>query len=116
MVTLIAALVLLPLISGQTFNGPKDTGAQTYSPPSEPYSAGRLAALRSQGQNVFVNFTAAWCITCLVNERVVFSSEEVKARFDQGDITYLKADRNSSNPLSDKLYPPGQNGPLLPDC
>ena len=35
----------------------------------QPFSAARLAALSAEHQPVFVNLTAAWCITCLVNER-----------------------------------------------
>ena len=41
----------------------------------------RLAELRAQGKPVFVNFTAAWCITCLVNERVALRSPAVAEAF-----------------------------------
>ncbi|MGE3143920.1 MAG: protein-disulfide reductase DsbD family protein, partial [Hyphomonadaceae bacterium] len=41
---------------------------------AEPWSAERIAALRAEGRPVFVNFTAAWCITCQVNEKLAFSS------------------------------------------
>ncbi|HEX3994710.1 MAG TPA: protein-disulfide reductase DsbD domain-containing protein, partial [Acetobacteraceae bacterium] len=37
---------------------------------SEAFTPARLAALRAEGRPVFVNLTAAWCVTCLVNERV----------------------------------------------
>ena len=40
---------------------------------AEPYSPERLAELRAQDRPVFVNFTAAWCVTCKVNERVALS-------------------------------------------
>ncbi|MGQ0586968.1 MAG: protein-disulfide reductase DsbD family protein, partial [Gammaproteobacteria bacterium] len=43
----------------------------------EPYSDARLAELRAQGRIVFVNFTADWCITCKVNEKVVFENAGV---------------------------------------
>ena len=39
----------------------------------ERFSAERLEALRAEGRPVFVNMTAAWCVTCLVNERVALS-------------------------------------------
>ena len=39
-----------------------------------PFSAERLAALRAEGRPVFVNMTAAWCVTCIVNERIALSS------------------------------------------
>ena len=48
---------------------------------SEPFSPDRLAALRAQGRPVLVNFTAAWCVTCQVNERLAFSSPSVAEAF-----------------------------------
>jgi thiol:disulfide interchange protein len=41
---------------------------------------------------VFLNMTAAWCITCLVNERVALSDASVQDAFKQSDIVYLKGD------------------------
>lgn len=50
------------------------TGAvRSGSLPSEPYAPERLAQARAEGRPVFVNMTAAWCITCLVNERLALS-------------------------------------------
>ena len=59
---------------------------------SQPYSPERLAALRAEGRPVLVNFTAAWCVTCQVNERVAFSSAEVAAAVRRTGATYLVAD------------------------
>jgi thiol:disulfide interchange protein DsbD len=59
---------------------------------SESFSPRRLAELRARGVPVFVNFTAAWCITCLVNERVALRSPEVAAAFARKGVVYLKAD------------------------
>jgi thiol:disulfide interchange protein DsbD len=59
---------------------------------AEPYSPTRLAELRSQGRPVFVNFTAAWCVTCKVNERVALSQPEVKAAFARTHTAYLVGD------------------------
>lgn len=58
----------------------------------EPFSEARLDELRGQNKPVFVNFTAAWCVTCLVNERTSLSTEAVKAAMKQKGITYLKGD------------------------
>ncbi len=58
----------------------------------EPWSPERVAALQAQGRPVFVNFTAAWCITCLANERVSLARQEVKDAFAKLDVAYLKAD------------------------
>jgi thiol:disulfide interchange protein DsbD len=60
--------------------------------PSEPYSAAKLASLRAEGRPVFVNATAAWCITCLVNERVALSQQSVRDIFARKNIAYLVAD------------------------
>src|SRR5262249_53725914 len=48
---------------------------------SEPFSPARLAAYRAEGRPVFVNMTAAWCVTCLVNERVAISNDAVRRAF-----------------------------------
>jgi len=58
----------------------------------EPYSEARLAELLAEGKPVFLNFTASWCISCLVNERVALSDTKVKASFKESEITYLKGD------------------------
>jgi thiol:disulfide interchange protein DsbD len=63
----------------------------------EPYSAARLAALRADGKPVFINFTAAWCISCLVNEKVALSQSSVIDTFKQAGITYLKGDWTNSD-------------------
>ena len=58
----------------------------------EPYSKEKLISLREQGAAVFVNATADWCITCLTNEKVTLSRQDVKDAFARHRITYLKAD------------------------
>jgi thiol:disulfide interchange protein len=58
----------------------------------EPYSAERLESLLADGKPVFLNFTAAWCISCLVNERVALSDSAVIKKFEASGITYLKGD------------------------
>jgi thiol:disulfide interchange protein DsbD len=64
----------------------------------EPYTAARLEALRAEGRPVFVNATAAWCITCLVNDRVALSGEALKTEFDARKVASLKADWTNGNP------------------
>jgi thiol:disulfide interchange protein DsbD len=66
--------------------------------PYEPYSAARLAALRGENTPVFVNATAAWCITCLVNERVALSGDAVESAFAEKGVVALKADWTNQNP------------------
>ena len=64
----------------------------------EAYSAERLAELRGQNKPVFVNMTASWCISCLVNERVALSRPEVKDAFAKAGIAYLKGDWTREDP------------------
>jgi DsbC/DsbD-like thiol-disulfide interchange protein/cytochrome c biogenesis protein CcdA len=65
---------------------------------TEPFSAGRLATLREQGRPVFVNMTAAWCVTCLVNERVAIGTAAVRRAFADNHVTYLKGDWTRQDP------------------
>jgi len=59
---------------------------------AEPWSAERIAALRAEGRPVFVNFTAAWCVTCQVNDRAALGSPRVRAAFQRSRAAYLIAD------------------------
>ena len=63
-------------------------GSTSWSPPHRP---------------VFVNMTAAWCITCLVNERAALSTKAVQAAFAAKDVAYLKGDWTSRNPEITRL-------------
>jgi thiol:disulfide interchange protein DsbD len=58
----------------------------------EPYSAQRLADLRAEKRPIFLDATAAWCITCLVNEKVALSRPDVAAAFASTRTAYLVAD------------------------
>ena len=58
----------------------------------EPWSAERVAELRRAGQPVFVDFTAAWCLTCQVNERVALRDSDVQARLRESGVVLLQAD------------------------
>ena len=65
---------------------------------SETFSAARLSQLRAEGRPVFVNFTAAWCITCKVNERMALSSSRFRGALKAGNIAYLKGDWTMQDP------------------
>ncbi len=64
----------------------------------ENYDADTLAQYRADGQPVLINFTAAWCITCLVNEKVVLSSNEVQAELRDSAIVHMKGDWTNKDP------------------
>ncbi|RKJ94340.1 thioredoxin family protein, partial [Teichococcus wenyumeiae] len=59
---------------------------------AEPWSAARVAAAQAEGRPVFVNLTAAWCITCKVNERVALDSTAVREAFATRRVAYLTGD------------------------
>jgi len=59
---------------------------------AEPWSPERVAALRAEGRPVLVNFTAAWCVTCKVNERGALESRRVTEAFQANNAAYLVAD------------------------
>lgn len=69
-----------------------NTAAQAEAGDRQAWSPARVAALQAEGRPVFVNFTAAWCITCLANERVALSRQEVKDAFASLNVASLKAD------------------------
>lgn len=71
--------------------------------PFEAFSQQKLDALLASGQPVFVNMTAAWCITCLVNERTALSSGSVRDVFAGKRIAYLKGDWTNRNPEITRL-------------
>jgi thiol:disulfide interchange protein DsbD len=86
-------------------------GSQARAGDSEAWSPERVAALQGQGRPVFVNFTAAWCITCLANERVALSRQEVKDAFARLGVTYLKADwTNRDARIAEALAGQGRAG------
>jgi thiol:disulfide interchange protein len=70
--------------------------------PWQEYSAERLDALRGQGAAVFVNLSADWCITCLVNERVAMG-ELFYASLKSNNVTYLKGDWTFKDPQITQL-------------
>ncbi|BAZ13002.1 thiol-disulfide interchange protein DsbD homolog [Calothrix sp. NIES-4071] len=64
----------------------------------QPYSLVRLTELRQAKKPVFVNFSAAWCVSCLVNEQVALNQPDTVAAFKSKGVTLLKADWTNRNP------------------
>jgi thiol:disulfide interchange protein DsbD len=95
----------------------------------EPWSHERIAALSAQGRPVFVDFTAAWCVTCQVNKRLVLSQPDVEQAFRDRGVALLRADWTRRDPAIAAalagfgrsgvpvyvLYPPGGEPRLLPE-
>ncbi|MBX7197858.1 MAG: thioredoxin family protein [Rhodospirillaceae bacterium] len=86
-------------------------GAVAEGAPSEPFTAARLKELQTSGRPVLVNFTAAWCLTCIVNERVALSHAEVAEALKGRNVAYLKADWTNQNPeITATLHALGRDG------
>jgi len=97
----------------------------------KPFSAEAVRRLREEGKPVFIDFTAAWCLSCQVNEKVAFSSAEVQRSFTNKEIAAFKADWTNRDTLITQalaqfgrnsvplyvLYPSGMTGDpiLLPE-
>jgi thiol:disulfide interchange protein/DsbC/DsbD-like thiol-disulfide interchange protein len=64
----------------------------------EEFSQEAIAAHRDDGRPVFVDFTAAWCISCQVNERVALQAPAVRRAFAEKDVALLKADWTRRDP------------------
>ncbi|MEI9886409.1 MAG: protein-disulfide reductase DsbD domain-containing protein [Rhizomicrobium sp.] len=93
LVTLIALVVALSFLALLKSAPPAAAGSVNVTGlASEPYSEARLARLRAENRAVFVNATAAWCITCLVNDEAALSGARIKEAFAQRKIAYLIAD------------------------
>jgi thiol:disulfide interchange protein len=95
-------------------NGAAGVDANTGQPSKlayEPFTLERLNALKAAGKPVFVNLTASWCITCLLNERVALDNEAVQKAFAAHGIVPLKGDWTTRNPeITDLLQRFGRSG------
>ena len=58
----------------------------------QPFSAEAVKQARGQGKAVFVDFTAAWCLSCKVNERVVLNSSDVQKQLHAANVVAMRAD------------------------
>jgi thiol:disulfide interchange protein DsbD len=97
----------------------------------EPFTPASLQAARVSGRPVFVDFTAAWCLSCQVNERAVLDSAEVDSMLVTKNFVLLRADWTQYDPAITKqlasvdrsgvptyvIYPAGanSNADVLPE-
>jgi thiol:disulfide interchange protein len=139
----VAALILLGVIAlalfGQRLVG--ESAGKSAQPGStelnsvaangwQPWSAEAVSRYQSQGRPVFVDFTASWCLSCQVNERVALNRPEVQQAFQSANVVLLRADwtrhdeaitqaltaLGRSGVPAYALYAPGETNPrLLPE-
>ena len=96
----------------------------------QPWSEAAVSRSLAAGQPVFVDFTASWCLSCQVNERVALNRPEVQQAFQAANVVLLKADwtrhdeaitqaltvLGRSGVPAYALYTPGQSQPqMLPE-
>jgi thiol:disulfide interchange protein DsbD len=123
---IIAALAaVMPRLEIQTVPVAQAGGSERGAEAS--FSEVRLAELRAEGRPVFVNFTAAWCISCKVNEKVALSSARFHAAMAAKDVAYLKGDWTNQDEEITRvlkrfgragvplylLYPPGRDSQAI---
>jgi len=91
-IAVIAALALAKIPGENGGSAVVPETASTGGAGWQPFSGARLAALRAEGRPVFIDFTADWCITCKVNERVALNDPAVKQAFDAAGVATLRGD------------------------
>jgi DsbC/DsbD-like thiol-disulfide interchange protein/cytochrome c biogenesis protein CcdA len=91
------------------------------------FSASAISKARQSGHAVFLDFTAAWCINCQVNDRLVLQNPEVVRAFKDQGIIAFKGDWTKYDPAITQAlasfgrdsipvyvyYPPGSNSPVI---
>ena len=69
----------------------------------EKYTPERVSALRAEGRPIFIDFTAAWCLSCQVNERVALRTYAVGEAFARGNVALMRADWTSRDDAITKV-------------
>jgi len=100
----ILCTILLPLSISTSAQAVVDLAHETWSPE-------RVNELRADGRTVFVDFTAAWCVTCKVNEKTVLERADVKDLFNTTDTAFVVADwTNKNDEIARELASHGRSG------
>ncbi len=90
------SLLASPLLQQQRATAEPDASWLQYSP-------SKLTELQQQGQPVFLNVTADWCITCLANEKLVLGRDDLQQAMTERGINYMKADWTNYDPAITEL-------------
>jgi thiol:disulfide interchange protein len=95
------AIVLGPVVVRQiplTTSSADSEGHPISADGWQPWSQARTEALLAEGRPVFIDFTAAWCVTCQVNERTTLARTDVRAAFAGHKVALLRADWTRQDP------------------
>jgi thiol:disulfide interchange protein DsbD len=135
--TMVAALIVLAAVAVGVFAPGKLARAAATAATVEshgawgPWSAEAVSRYQAQGRPVLVDFTASWCLSCQVNERVALDQPTVQKAFQDGNVALLKADWTRGDDAITQtlaglgrsgvpayaLYVPGETRPrLLPEA
>jgi thiol:disulfide interchange protein DsbD len=135
--TAVAALIVLGAVAvsvvapGRLAIAATKENAQAVHGGWEPWSAEAVSRYQAQGRPVFVDFTASWCLSCQVNERVALNQPAVQKAFADANVALLRADWTHEDVAISQalaalgrsgvpvyaLYTPGEENPrLLPEA
>ena len=105
----VVLMLVLVIGAGYFFIGEKLAAAKTVAPEIaaqgdwQPFTPQRLESELKAGHAVFVDFTAAWCLTCKFNEANVLESSAVRDAFQRHGVTKIKADWTNADPAITKI-------------
>jgi thiol:disulfide interchange protein len=108
-----AAAVAWPLFAaeGEAASAPRAAAAIGDDARWQPFTPARVAELTASGRAVFVDFTAAWCVTCQVNKRIVLDTAAVRDAFAGRNVALVRADWTRRDPaITQALAALGRNG------
>ena len=108
----IAATTLLAGTIGQNVLKPLDvTAAANATDRWQPWAPGQVERMLATGAPVFVDFTAAWCVTCQYNKKTTLADPTVLADLEAKKVTLLRADWTRRDPaITQALAQLGRNG------
>jgi thiol:disulfide interchange protein DsbD len=97
-ISVVAASVVIGLSDKVTEPVARSATATTAHDGWQDWSPEAVQAALGKGQPVFVDFTAAWCLSCKVNEQVALNTDAVKSAFTQKGVVLFRADWTQADP------------------